>query len=259
MVIGDFGSGSEDMDDIAGAVRDEDERAALDAVVTTGDNIYPDGTASYFEEAWLEPYGWVQDESIPVLASLGNHDVEVDADAVMELLDMPARWYVETVGPVEFVVLDSTVVADPGQRSFLERVLDAPKETGVPFRVVVMHHSPHSCSLHQSNQEILRTWVPSFEHGAVDLVLSGHDHVYERFGPIDGITFVVTGGGGYELHDVGDCPSGTPAPESAAEEFHYVLIEATREELRLQAISSGGELVDTFTLDRRTSSHNSTL
>ena len=45
-------------------------------IVTVGDNIYPEAETKYFDAAWNQPFGWVDEARIPVLPALGNHDVE---------------------------------------------------------------------------------------------------------------------------------------------------------------------------------------
>jgi hypothetical protein len=58
-----------------------------------------------------------------------------------------------------------------------------------------MHHPAYSAGYHGSNKDVQETWVPIFERYDVDLVLSGHDHDYQRTEPIQGVTYIVSGGG----------------------------------------------------------------
>jgi hypothetical protein len=50
-VIGDFGEGNRDEERVSNAVRAWVEETGADALVTTGDNIYPAGDPEYFEDA----------------------------------------------------------------------------------------------------------------------------------------------------------------------------------------------------------------
>jgi len=248
VVVGDFGTGDEDALAVAQAIRDQHRAAAIDGLVTTGDNIYPDGGPEHFDEAWRRPYGWTQAEGVPVVASLGNHDVERDARPVMRLLGMEARWYRARVGPLQIIVLDSTEVGSARQRAFLVAELASPLARGAEYRIVVLHHPPFSCSRHKNTEAVLRSWQPVIQQGDVDLVLSGHDHAYQRFEPVGGTTYIVTGGGGRTLYDVEDCPDGTPELLEAAESHHYLLIEATDERLRVQAVSPDDRVLDVVTV-----------
>ena len=111
-MVGDFGMGNGNERMVASEI--QALPGGFEAFVTTGDNVYPDGSPDHFAEAWTDPYGWIPDAGIPVIASLGNHDRETDAGAqVADELGMPADWYVRRVGPVDVIVLDVGQVADP--------------------------------------------------------------------------------------------------------------------------------------------------
>lgn len=108
-VVGDFGTGGIDERAVARRIRAWVEAVDADALVTTGDNVYPAGDPSQFEAAWTIPYGWVAGRDMRVIASLGNHDVKTALGKhVMHLFDMPARRYLMSVGPVDYIVLDAT-------------------------------------------------------------------------------------------------------------------------------------------------------
>jgi hypothetical protein len=149
---------------------------------------------------------------------------------------------------VAFVVLDANRPTDPEQLAFAEQALaDA---ATAPWSVVVFHQPAYSCAHHGSTPDVLQAFAPLFGPRGVDLVLNGHDHDYQRFGPIDGVTYVVTGGGGGSLYDMRDCPEGTPGPMASAVAFHFVTIEATAETLIVAARAPDGRTLDRFTLAR---------
>jgi 3',5'-cyclic AMP phosphodiesterase CpdA len=58
----------------------------------------------------------------------------------------------------------------------------------------MVHHPPFSAGYQGSNGDVRRAFVPLFERYGVQLVLSGHDHDYQRSQPVNGVTYVVTGG-----------------------------------------------------------------
>jgi len=100
------------------------------------------------------------------------------------------------------------------------------------WKVAVFHQPAYSCGTHGSSPEVQREWVRLFQRSGVDLVLNGHDHDYQRFAPIGGVTYVVTGGGA-ELYEVGDCPAGTPhSPRFSPESFVLVLERKRRPDER---------------------------
>ena len=85
----------------------------------------------------------------------------------------------------------------------------------------------------------------------VDVVFSGHDHVYERFAPQKGITYFVSGSAGKLRTD-----DALPQPGLTAKTFdgahHFVLVEVAGDGLSFQAISEAGTTVDSGTIPRRT-------
>ena len=88
------------------------------------------------------------------------------------------------------VGLDTNVWDDPTQLAFLEETLASSDAT---WRIVTLHHPPYSAGYQGSNLDVRETFVPVFERFGVQLVLSGHDHDYQRSKEINGVTYVVTG------------------------------------------------------------------
>jgi hypothetical protein len=169
------------------------EVAAIEPVdgLVVGDNVYPSGDPSRLPDTVFEPFADVLDHA-ELYAVLGNHDVmNGNAGGQAAALGMPGRWWARHLGDVLLVGLDSNQAGDPEQRAWLERTLAAATER---WRVVVLHHPPYSAGYQGSNQEVRDAFVPFFERYGVQLVLSGHDHDYQRSVPIHGVTYVVTGG-----------------------------------------------------------------
>jgi 3',5'-cyclic AMP phosphodiesterase CpdA len=236
VVLGDFGNGSPAELKIAGAIDDWADAHPVDALVTTGDNVYESGAPSMFAEAWHGPFGWVSAEGIPVVATLGNHDVETEnGGPVMGLLDMPSRWYTRRIGPVEFIVLDANRPTDPAQLDFLRHALAS---STARWKIAVFHQPAYSCSRHGSTPDVDEQWLPLLAGDGVDVVLNGHDHAYQRFGPLDGTTYIVSGGGGAPLYHEDDCPDGTPAPEVKLVVHHFVTLVVSDSRLRIEAFDS---------------------
>lgn len=249
-VIGDFGTGEEAERQVAEALRRWSDRGSMDLLLTTGDNVYGSGHPDEFEEAWHRPYGWVERRGIPVVAALGNHDAETDGGAhVMELLAMPGPWYAHRFGPLELFVLEGNHPQHLGQLSFVASAL---RRSTAPWKVAVVHQPPYTCGHHDGHREIRERWLPILRAGGVDLVLSGHDHNYQRFPRLGDMVFVVSGGGGQDLHEVEACPAGTPEPAfSLDDRHHFVALRATSRELRVRAVAvPGSEVVDELTLTR---------
>jgi len=242
LALGDFGGGSSAEYAVADAMHRQAEDHQVTALVTTGDNFYTNDV----EKIWTIPFGWVDDLGITVAAAWGNHDLTSSKRArlVQETLQPPGRWYATTVGPATLLVLDGNQSRSAAQRDWLETELAA---AGNGPLVVVVHQPPFSCSLHGSNRHLIDSWVPLFERYGVDLVLSGHDHVYERF-EVHGITYIVTGGGGRGIYRMKSCPRGTPAPVAKARVHHFLVLGITPTEITVTALTPDGKVVDRVTV-----------
>ena len=86
--------------------------------------------------------------------------------------------------------------------------------------------------------------APIFEAHHVDVVFNGHDHDYERTQPINGVLYIVSGGGGGPLYQV------NPQSFSAYAETTYHTVLATLDgcTLTLQAVKPDGTIFDATTL-----------
>jgi hypothetical protein len=249
VVIGDFGEGGTAEANVAAAIDSWTDDHPINGFVSTGDNIYESGAPSEFADAWTGPYGWVDTERIPVIATLGNHDVETDDGApVMRLLDMPARWYTKRIGPVEFFVLDANDPTNAGQLEFLTHAV---AQSTARWKIAVFHQPVYSCSRHGSSPEVDAMWLPILQRDGVDLVLNGHDHTYERFGPLDGTTYVVSGGGGAGLYYETECPAGTPEPDVHETVHNFLTMTVDASTLHLDALNADGDVIDRVTLAER--------
>ena len=91
---------------------------------------------------------------------------------------------------------------------------------GIDFIVVFFHHCAYcTCTSHGSEGGVRQYWAPLFDQYAVDLVINGHNHIYERTDPIkagaptttspigstitpttQGTTYVAAGGAGKSLY-----------------------------------------------------------
>ncbi len=242
IVVGDFGSGDQTEAAVAAAVKEDATSEGIDALVTTGDNVYPAGEPASFAAAWQTPYGWVEAAGVEVIASLGNHDVASDGGiGVMQLLDMPGPWYSRKVGDAELFVLDGNRPTDQAQLGWLQRALGA---SSAKWRIAVFHQPAYSCSEHDGLPDIQQLWVPLLEAGGVDLVLNGHDHNYQRFESPGGVTYVVTGGGGSRLYPLDECEGGPGRVVGDDRHHHFVVVEEAGGSLRVEAVATDGAVLD---------------
>jgi predicted MPP superfamily phosphohydrolase len=252
-VIGDYGTDTSTEGDVAHLVASWNP----DLVITTGDNNYPAGSAQTIDptigqyyQAYIHPYGGEYGQGAAennFFPSMGNHDWITDqAQPYLDYFNLPGneRYYQFNRGPVEFFAIDSDAHEPDGvnrsslQAEWLKQQMALSTAT---WKVVYFHHPPYSSALHGSV-----TWMRwPFQEWGADLILSGHDHTYERL-QIDGLTFIVNGLGGGPIYDFL-----IPLPESL---FRYnqdhgaMLIEADSESMQVQFFDIQGELIDSVTL-----------
>jgi 3',5'-cyclic AMP phosphodiesterase CpdA len=108
----------------------------------------------------------------------------------MAALGMQGRWWSVERHGVLVIGLDSNHPDDPDQLAWLERTLRA---SSAPWRIVALHHPPYSAGYQGSSEAARDAFVPLFERYGVQLVLSGHDHDYQRSVAVNGVTYIVSG------------------------------------------------------------------
>jgi 3',5'-cyclic AMP phosphodiesterase CpdA len=188
-VAGDVGDSGSRLDATADAMARLEGADQFDALLLLGDNVYPSGDPSELPNTVFGPFADVLDGGTELLAIVGNHD-EPAGEAQMQALGMPGLWWKEERGDVLIVGLDSNHPRNPEQQAFLE---DALRSSDATWKIVAVHHPPYSAGYQGSNQAVRAAFTPLFERYGVQLVLSGHDHDYQRSEKVGGVTYVVTG------------------------------------------------------------------
>ena len=250
-VIGDYGSGKQPEADVAALVKSWNP----ELIITTGDNNYPDGAADTIDEnigqffhEFISPYKGSYGEGAQVnrfFPSLGNHDWHsTGAQPYLDYFTLPGneRYYDFTWGPVHFFVLDSDsdepdgVDRDSVQAAWLQSQLANSK---YPWKIVYMHHPPYSSGEHG---DVDRMQWPFAEWGA-DVVISGHDHTYERISR-DGILYFVNGLGGASRYLFHDIVEGSQVRYN--EDHGAMLVEVSGDVMHFQFINRQGSVIDDF-------------
>ncbi len=212
----------------------------------TGDIAYLDGTLEQFETGYFDVYAELIDE-LPVFPTSGNHDYQTDAAGpyreVFVLPEPRERWYSFDWGPVHVVALDNEVDSAE-QAEWLRRDLEA---SDAPWTIVITHKGPYSSGSHGPHRAWRELYQPIVEEHGVELVLSGHDHHYERSVPVRGVTYVVTGGGGYSTRPVSEGDTTAFAEDVT----HFVYISIEGDLMRLHAIDATGKEFDGVEIQRR--------
>jgi 3',5'-cyclic AMP phosphodiesterase CpdA len=245
VVIGDNGDGSREQDQVAVQMASLHGQFRYDLVLMVGDNFYGSQRPSDLEHKFARPYRPLLEAGVIFQAALGNHDNE-SSTVNYPPLNMNGRRYYSFVRPgVRFIVLDTNVL-DAEQLRWADGVLRAATE---PWRIACFHHPLYgNARRHGSNVDLRVLLEPLLLAHGVQVVFSGHDHVYERLKPQKGIQYFVTGSGG-KLRK-----GGLEVMESTAAGFDqdqvFLAAEITSDELHFQAISRTGQTVDSGVIRR---------
>lgn len=246
VALGDFGGGSR-QGAVAKAIgRWVAQGHRVDALVTTGDNVYDAGQPDRYAAQLDAPYATLRDRR-PMWATLGNHDEQAGhGSEELRHLGLPPLPYAQSLPGVQLLFLDANR-PDAAQAQWLDARLSEP---GPPFRVVVFHQPAWSCANHGSTPAVDDQWVPVLERHRVALVLNGHDHVYERFTSAAGVSYVVTGGGGQGLYQILTGCRTAPRMQASAVRHHFVGVEVGPGTLTLTAVADDGTVLDRAVITR---------
>jgi 3',5'-cyclic AMP phosphodiesterase CpdA len=238
-VIGDSGWGGPEQRALARRMCRFRRHHPFDLVVTTGDNVYPDGARRRFRRTFFRPYRCLLRHGVTFHASLGNHDYLTRLGRPQlraRAFGMRYRNYVMRTDGVRFVIADSNRL----RLAWLRRALTS--EPGDNWTVAVFHHPVYSPGLHGSTPGFRAQLPRLLRRTEVDLVLNGHDHIYSYTKPLGGIRYVVTGGGGAPLYP---CSKRWFA-RMCREMHHFLYVAAHPRRIWVKAVPINGAPVGLF-------------
>jgi len=241
VAFGDFGGGPAQGAVAAGMLQWVRDGHRVDALVTTGDNVYDFGEPAHFDAYLVSPYRALQVTGRPMWATLGNHDESAGHGAQqLAFLKLPPLPYVKELPGVRFLFLDANHPDDAQARWLTEQLA---KPDPPLFTVAVFHQPVFSCGLHGRTPEVITHWYGALDSGGVSLVLNGHDHEYQRFLTAEGTTFIVTGGGGQVLYPL---IPGCDPPERrvGVVKHHFTGIEVYSDRMAVTAVAADGSVID---------------
>jgi predicted phosphodiesterase len=254
--VGDTGSGGRQAMAVAHRMAEGYQQSPYGLVTHLGDLCYYGSVEDRFDDVFTRPMRPLIDAGVRFELAIGNHDGDLhhsdaslhEIDAELRLLGTPARNYTSSHGPVDFFYLDSSTPGLFGVDSSeqLEWLDDALASSTNQWKVVCMHHPVYSSGSHGSTPGAEEVLEPLLAGRNVDLVLSGHDHHYERTLPQNGVTYVVSGGG---------CKT-TPVGRSrftaaAASALQYLHVDVVDDRLTGRSVRADGRVLDRFELRAR--------
>ncbi len=242
-VIGDSGTGDPAQLETAAKMAAVRTRFPFEFVIMLGDNIYGGKEPDDFKRKFEEPYKSLLDGGVKFYAALGNHDQT--NERLYKPFNMDGRrFYNFKRGNAEFFVLDSNYM-DVQQLEWLGKQLDSSRAT---WKICYFHHPLYThARFHGPDLDLRKLIEPLLQQHGVNVVFTGHEHVYERLKPQNGIFYFVLGNSGeLRYHDL------KPSVETAKgfdTDRTFAVVEIAGSELFFQVISRTGETVDSGVIE----------
>jgi len=188
-----------------------------DAVLVLGDDQYEDGALATFQQSYDPTWGRLKSVTHP---AVGNHEyLTAGAEGYFAYFGSAAGdpgkgYYSYDVGDWHLIAINSNCSKAGGcasgspQEQWLRADLAA---SSAACTLAYWHHPRYSSGEWGDNASMSDIWQALYDHGA-EIVLSGHDHDYERFAPQDatgnldaarGVRQFVVGTGGRNNYPVG--------------------------------------------------------
>ena len=244
-VIGDSGTGGKEATHLGAQLAKSRETFPFDLVVMMGDNIYGGETAKDYQRKFEAPYKPLLDGGVKFYASLGNHDEPTQINYKNFNMSGQRYYTFRPQAGIRFFALDSNYM-DARQLNWLENAL---KDSGSDWKICFFHHPLYSSGeRHGPDMSLRAVLEPLFVKYQVSVVLSGHEHFYERIKPQSGITYFIVGAsaklrkGGIERTEI--------TAAGNARDRSFVLMEIDGDELHFQAINQDGKVFDSGSVRR---------
>ena len=243
-VIGDMGTGEKPQYELAAKLIEYRKKFPYDFVIMLGDNIYGGSTPADYENKFERPYKPLLDAGVKFYASLGNHDKP--NERFYKPFNMNGQqYYTYKQGHVRFFVLDTNDM-NPRQHAWLEKEL---QNSGSDWKICYFHHPLYSSGgYHDASTDLRRLLEPLFVKHGVEVVFSGHNHVYERVKPQKGIYHFTEGSSG-SLRP-GNLKKTALTAVGYDQDRTFMLVEIAGDELYFQTISRTGQTVDSGVIRR---------
>jgi hypothetical protein len=208
-VVGDSGTGDKKQSNVHKAMlrHVEDAKRPLDFVLHMGDMAYENGTDEQFQKKYFDVYEDTLRNTV-VWPAMGNHEGRTanGANGVGPYFDAyvcptngeaggvgsgTEAYYSFDYGSIHFVVLDSFDVDRNGQGAMARWLRDDLEQVKADWLVAYWHHPPYTKGSQDSDAakesiEMREQILPILESHGVDVVLTGHSHIYERSMLMDG-------------------------------------------------------------------------
>ncbi|MGI8952444.1 MAG: metallophosphoesterase [Chitinophagaceae bacterium] len=277
-VIGDWGRHGEFYQKaVADKLADAIAGIGASFIISTGDNLYPNGVVSEYDPSWQSSFENVyarHETHVNWYVALGNHDYKSNPDAevayskISQRWNMPARYFSikkrigkDTTKTAEFFFIDTSPfekdyysdedyekevrTADTtAQKKWL---INALKKSTATWKFMVGHHPLYSAGMRKGKlQDFINSFQNIFEKYKVDAYFCGHEHQLEYDEP-NGLHFKqFISGAGSEARPV----TSAPYTKFTAQDYGFLTVSLTEKELLFQFIDFDGKILYTNKLKK---------
>ena len=229
-----------------------------DFVVNVGDMAFEDFTDTGIDtwQAFFRTCSNLLAAAV-FMPTMGGHDCAPDYDypraVYQRLFALPEpslghSCYSFGAARLRFISLN-TVLAAAAQDDWLARELQAAANSpDVDWIYVLCHEPPYSWGFRLGTDEYREHWAPLLTRYEADWMFNGHSHNYQRTVPIDGVRYLVAGGGGAGLYE---SAADQPLQAFATTCYHHVSCRIANDVMQLQAIRSDGLIFDSVAVTNR--------
>lgn len=245
------------------------EHPDLDFAVIGGDLVNSPGALAQWE-AFLDACDVFA--KLPLVTVAGNHEGVHSNYTYQKLFALPddaeedqsgEEFYSLDFGNVRMLMMDSSFLTEERRQS-MGKDAWAKEEQRVeawirsragscqkPWLAAVIHHPVYG--MHDEDTvspQIRRLWAPLLETGGVRIVFSGHQHLYQRTGPIHGVVYLMGNSGQRESRFF----HGNNLPEYTQQIYdrgaNYQIVEAGARRLKMTSYNKKGLVIDETVLGR---------
>lgn len=271
IAFGDSGTGYRVQYKLAKLMSELDPMPEL--IIHTGDLIYPDGAAKHYVRNFYRPYADLMLRGA-FYVCIGNHDTwDYQAKPLFDNFvfpengpedTMPEQYYWFDYGDVRFICLDSNdevaIIRDKAA-PWLDEVL---ADAGSRWKVLFYHHPVYTNGDHSPSGKLREFILPITDRHEVELILVGHNHMYERShpmhngeiaGPGRGVVHITTGAGGGNLQEI-ENPQPDFLVKADDSQYSFTVIDVTADKMLVEQIGLTTGRIDQFEIIRRGSLDN---
>ena len=244
-VIGDTGTASREQNQVGQQMMTYHAKFPFEMVIMCGDNIYGADSPADFVDKFETPYKALMQAGVKFYASIGNHDNPTQRFYKNFNMGGERFYTFKPQNGIRFYALDSNYIDKP-QLDWLEAEL---AKSGSDWKIAFFHHPLYSSGkTHGSSLDLRARLEPIFVHYGVNVVFAGHDHIYERIKPQQGIYHFVVGSSGSLRR--GDLTRTDMTVKGYDQDYVFMLVEIAGDEMYFAALTRTGQIVDSGVLAR---------